>query len=324
MNIPEVLPAEDSFAFYRILGNDLYPRHKKGQTLDNLRFILEHEPDFEGCEKRFVLNRILDESQEQHIVALLEEYGHSWIRIPFHAREYRNIGLDMSILPEPGFLSSPAFQQMDESVRDRFVLALCRRKINYLTNNNGARNAALEDGRARARWVLPWDGNCFLSQRAWDAVRNDMLKAPDAKYFIVPMARMLDNQPLIDGGVIPEAVEEPQILFRSDAVQQFDPAFCYGQRDKVELLWRLGAQGSWSEYHDDPWDLPRPRVAVAAGEVSGAGWVARLFSGMPALETSTDLAVAHRGFARSMAIRATLEQLDVRLDAHDDLSSFGI
>jgi hypothetical protein len=32
---------------------------------------------------------------------------------------------------------------------------LRRFKNNYVINNNGARNAALRDGKARAKWVLP-------------------------------------------------------------------------------------------------------------------------------------------------------------------------
>src|SRR5690554_5885680 len=35
--LPDGLPAEDSFVFYRIIGNDLHPRHRKGQSLENLR-----------------------------------------------------------------------------------------------------------------------------------------------------------------------------------------------------------------------------------------------------------------------------------------------
>ena len=42
---------EDTFAFYRILGNDLPPRHTVGQTLEKLDFILKNERPLEGCSK---------------------------------------------------------------------------------------------------------------------------------------------------------------------------------------------------------------------------------------------------------------------------------
>src|SRR5690606_32334685 len=45
-----ILEGEDTFVLYRIIGNDLPPRHKRGQAIANLRFILEHEPALAGCE----------------------------------------------------------------------------------------------------------------------------------------------------------------------------------------------------------------------------------------------------------------------------------
>jgi hypothetical protein len=73
----------DTFVLYRMLGNDLPPRHEIGQTLANLRFMLDHEPELEACEKRWVVNRIVDPEQEAAIIALLEERGQSYLRIPF-------------------------------------------------------------------------------------------------------------------------------------------------------------------------------------------------------------------------------------------------
>ena len=60
-------PAPDpapEFLLIRIIGNDLEPRHRAGQSRDNLRFILENEPPLPGCGKRFVLNRIVDAAEE--------------------------------------------------------------------------------------------------------------------------------------------------------------------------------------------------------------------------------------------------------------------
>lgn len=312
--LPERIPSEDSFILYRIIGNDLVPRHKKGQSLENIKFIIEHEPNLEGCEKRFVLNRILDEEQEKKIVNLLEEHGCVYARIPFVPEEYKAIGLDMSISSESERLASEMLASLDGLGKARLTMAAYRLKNNYVMNVNGARNFALAEGRFQAKWVLPWDGNCFLTERAWSAIRSDIGKAPQNKYFAVPMARMLSNKPLVNEGRIPEAVEEPQLIFRADAAEQFNPSFFYGHRDKVELLWRLGVEGAWNEYIDDPWDQERPPLSAEASLVGRAGWVARLYSGRPELEANTDHAKLHRGLARSMAVIATLRRIDSDLN----------
>src|SRR5690606_6324998 len=65
----------DTFVLYRIIGNDLYPRHKKGQSRENLQFILENEPQLDGCEKRWVVNRIIDKDEERAIIELLKKHN---------------------------------------------------------------------------------------------------------------------------------------------------------------------------------------------------------------------------------------------------------
>jgi hypothetical protein len=62
----------ETFVLYRIIGNDLVPRHSKGQSRQNLAFMLEHEPELKDCEKRFVVNRIVDPKEESAILKLLE------------------------------------------------------------------------------------------------------------------------------------------------------------------------------------------------------------------------------------------------------------
>lgn len=308
-----VLAGEDSFVLYRIIGNDLYPRHKRGQSIENLRFILEHEPVLEGCEKRFVLNRLLDAGQEEEIIGLLAGAGFEYFRIPFDAAEYAGVGFDVDALPDPGLLSDERFDALDEAARGRLMAALYRCKNNYVMNNNGARNAALEDGRGRAKWILPWDGNCFLTREAWAQIRRDVAGAPGNRYFTVPMSRVPSNAVLVSGAAVPRPVEEPQVIFRSDAAERFNEAFCYGRRPKVELLWRLAVKGVWEDYTDDPWDQPRAPVSPDAGAIGRAGWVARLSSGMATLEAPSAQAPLHRGLVRTGAILATLQHLDAGL-----------
>jgi hypothetical protein len=314
----------DRFVLYRIVGNDLYPRHKRGQALENVRFILENEPALAECEKRWIVNRIFDPEQEAAIVAMLEAHGQPYLRIPFDAEAYRAVGWDTDVLPAPGYLASEEFHGMAGLggaglLRIKRAATMTHRlKNNYVMNNNGARNTALRDGRARAKWVLPWDGNCFVTAAAWDEIRAAVTAKPWLTHFVVPMARILDNADLIRADFVPDPVEEPQLLFRRDGRAEFDERFCYGRRPKVELFWRLGIPGKWDSWKDDPWDLPRPPLSDEARRFDAAGWVARLFSGASELETADHQSFKQRGRVREDAITATIDLLDQRLAAEAD------
>ncbi|GAA5870484.1 hypothetical protein JCM16303_002023 [Sporobolomyces ruberrimus] len=118
-------PQRDTLVLYRILGNDLPPRHSPGQTLRNLRFLLQHESDFSllpplgphglhhsnlygsgskakqahtqmgglRVDKYFVLNRISDPEMVEAIMSLLHLYSVPESRIlmiPFDWSEYQS------------------------------------------------------------------------------------------------------------------------------------------------------------------------------------------------------------------------------------------
>jgi glycosyltransferase involved in cell wall biosynthesis len=297
---------KDNFVLYRIIGNDLVPRHKKGQSRENIQFILENEPALPRCEKRFIINRIIDPDELAAIKALLEKYNMPYTVIPFDKKEYDRIGLDTSVLKK---LKQP-YRDYPEVVQQRIALAMARLKNNYVMNNNGARNAALNDGRKRACWVLPFDGNCFISLTAWQEIRGSVLRQHDTPYHIVPMARITDNGQLLEEGFKPEAIEEPQMLFRHDAKETFNEDFCYGRRPKVEMFWRLGYSGKWDLYIDDKWDMPRPQLSNEAGNYAFSGWIARLNSGMQQLEVQDDKGSKQRYRARADAIIQTLDQIE--------------
>ena len=130
----------DTFVLYRIIGNDLYPRHSKGQSLENVRFILENETNFENCEKR-------------------KEHGQSYLHIVFDWDEYRRAPWNFESFPQPAFFLRGSYEKMNEYEQALAEAQLRRHKNNYVMNNNGARNVALRDGRGCAKWVLPWDGS---------------------------------------------------------------------------------------------------------------------------------------------------------------------
>jgi hypothetical protein len=308
----DVLPGPDDFVLYRIIGADLEPRHARGQARENLAFLLAHEPPLPGCEKRWVVNRIADPEEEARVLDLLAAHGQPALRIPFDPAAYARAGWDVSTLPK-GYLAGPACAALDAEARERLTLATYRAKNLYAMNNNGARNAALADGRGRAKWVLPWDGNCFVTAAAWAELCAAVAARPDLRYFATPMARVADNADLRDPGFAPEPTEEPQLIFRRDAAERFDEAFPYGRRPKVELFWRLGLGGEWDRWRDDPWDPPRNPRSPEAGRIGRAGWVARLASGRADLERADKTSFLARGAERRAAIRMALDRRDAAL-----------
>jgi hypothetical protein len=305
--------APDTCVLYRIIGNDLAPRHRAGQAYANLRFILEHEPPLDGCEKRFVVNRIVDRNTEEAILELLDKASVPYLRLAFCQDTYCSIGWDTEGIPSR--FTPPCgrrYSRLSEKERGRLEMRIYRHKNNYVMNNNGARNAALRDGRGRAKWVLPWDGNCFLTPSGWAELRGRLLTAPHIPYVIIPMARVTNNQQLLDRTFRPVAREEPQIAFRADATLEFNEDYFYGRRPKVELLWRLGVPGEWDHWKLEPWDLPSPLFAAQAGQFSTVGWVARLDSGRPDLERDSAVGKVNRGTARVTAVKQLLDTLDER------------
>ena len=297
---------EESFVLYRILGNDLPPRHRSGQSEQNLRFLLDEEPDLPGCEKRYVVNRIVDPAIEARLIELLDSRGASYLHIPFIPEDYRRIGWRVSDFMQPGLLYGTRHDALPATSRARALDHAYHDKNRYVMHNNGGRNRALEDGRHRARWVLPFDGNCFFTQSAWATFRESVLTMPHRRYVLVPMSRINQNELLLDPDAWVSAVEEPQIAFRCDADEDFDEDRRYGRRPKVELLYRLGAPGPWDAWPDEPWETPRPEPSPDAGEQHAAGWVARMASGEPTLEIDSQ----QRMLSRMQAIRGCLRSVD--------------
>jgi hypothetical protein len=302
--------ASDNFVLYRILGNDLWPRHGRGQTVRNVRFILDNEPQFEGCAKRWIVNRIRSREDEQQLVALLESQGQSYHRIPFELSDYTKAEWESECFPSPSFFLSGQVDLFSERNQLNAEQRIRRQKINYVMNVNGARNLALREGRTHAGWTLPWDGNCFLTRSGWDALVRASRRCPNAMYIIVPMVRLTDNEQVHDPSVAVLATDEPQIMFRCDTAEWFDEEYPYGRRSKVELLQRLGVPGPWDDWPERSWDLPLPCLSAEAGQFVTAGWVARLASGRPDLERGPDVLV-RRGIARDTAmLAATYEFLN--------------
>jgi len=297
---------EAILAIVRVLGNDLEPRHAAGQTLRNLRFILEHEEDFPGVYKHWIVNRITDPEVEGQITELLDASGHHYTRIPFSSSDYQQVGWDMGALPTPSYLLSDDVDELGIEQRRRLLLGLYRNKNRYLMNNNGARNLALDEGRRQAHWVAAWDGNCFVTTSAWEAIREDLHSFPHIPIRVVPMERLGDSEPMVNHSAPSAPYEEPQLIFRHDCDEQFNEDFVYGARPKIEMFWRLGLPGPWAWWPDEPWDPARRPPLEPALPYRVAGWVGRLGSGKPQFEHSTAESFSARGRQREVAIMATL------------------
>ncbi|RVA88339.1 hypothetical protein EN910_27890, partial [Mesorhizobium sp. M7A.F.Ca.CA.004.01.1.1] len=151
----------DSFMLVRIIGNDLEPRHRKGQSFDNVLFILDNEPVFDACEKFWIVNRIVDTDEEARIIGLLESRRQNFHTIPFELDAYRKISWDVDQLVAGDLRFSEKGRASGKSAR--YETHIRRSKNLYVMNNNGARNAALAIARGRAKWLMPWDGNCYLT-----------------------------------------------------------------------------------------------------------------------------------------------------------------
>ncbi|KAJ3195090.1 hypothetical protein HK101_001132 [Irineochytrium annulatum] len=255
-DLPLPPSSESDFAgLYRILGNELPPRHKLGQTLINLRFILDHEPAFPGCKKWWILNRIVDTATEEAIIQLLESRGERYFRIPFELDTYKTIGMTMKHFPEKDFLRSETYIGLKKRAKMRVLDYMYHDKNQYIMNNvgphlafhaltpwmkNGARNSAIKHGKSRFRWILAFDGNIFINQHGWEEIHGTLSNHTMAhKYVIVPMARVVENTLALNNSAMFTADEEPQVIFRNDAEEHG----LIGRQ--VELLWRLGVTSNF-------------------------------------------------------------------------------
>lgn len=128
-------PQRNQLLLYRIIGNDLPPRHKEGQTLSNLHFILEHEPSFPNTRKMFLLNRISDPASERAIIDLLERYHAEYLRIPFDEEEYKQIDFRLEDFSEPDFLHSDDYRRFSKVAKLRTLDYTYHDKNLYAMNN---------------------------------------------------------------------------------------------------------------------------------------------------------------------------------------------
>ena len=269
---------EPRVILYRILGNDLPPRHSPGQTLANLRDLLAHEPPLPGLEKRWLLNRIVDPELECQLREAIAPSGQRIDTIPFRFEDYRKIWCDLGATPEDRHPWSEGFAALDRVAQARGVDYIARHKNRYAMNNNGARNMAIRLGLADAAWVFPWDGGCLLPAYAWEVLRP-LTALEGLSYLAVPMVRLRGGElPSREPEVRAVQRDEPQLGFSRCARLHFDDTLRYGSMPKAMLLRRIGLPGPWQHWQDGtlPWEVTDLEPAPDAGRFLQAGVVFRL------------------------------------------------
>lgn len=317
------------FLIYRALGNDLPPRHTEGQVYTNVRFILDHEPRYPDLDRRWYVNRIVNESELARVLDLLVSRNETFVYDHFNRSAYESVDFDFAAFEHPDILRSPTFsERTSKTVRRLVTDTVFKTKNQFIVHNNQARNAMLDLGvGAGATFVLPWDGNCYLTPSAWrditTAIETTLHSANvlnqtaansthpsvspvSLRYFYVPMQRMTQsNDRLLNLSYIPtDATEEPQVIFHRDANERFDEFLPYGCGPKVDLLYRLRIPGVWTAKARDPYSCFGAANRALSTDVPGddsvlpAGWTARLFSGVRHLEVGG----ANRGFSRTMGV----------------------
>lgn len=302
----------------RIIGNDLYPRHAEGQAIKNLSFILENEPDFPGCEKLFVLNRIFDEDSRREAERLVNSSGHRLLVLPFLADEYRKVACDTSAFGGAAYFAGSEFDGQSEIEKSQARLWACAPKVRYAMNINGARNAALGYGRSHGGWTVVLDGSCILTADDGERLLREIRSLPFVPYIVIPMQRLETNALFHLGSAKEKADQEPQLAIHNSAVESFDEVYPYGLRNKTSLLEKIGVLGPWSYWNHIPWlpvdqSLSPDRYLYKYSSAT----VLRLSSGIQ--EGALERKDAHnlRYHSRNAAVFRTLSILDERFDAAD-------
>ena len=230
------------FVLYRILSNDLSPWGTKDQTKKNLQFILDNEENLEGCEKVFVLNRIIDKEKENRLFTEIAKYGYSVMMFPFDESMYKRL------------------EEQD--------------RLHYLTNVNYARNECITSGFGGnefndTEYVLPLDGSSFFRKGCWGDFDITVALNRIDDYFLLGQWRASNYEEVLNEASnttlkaefeINEqkiiGTNEFQIVFGKNAKLRYNESMSYGECDRADLLWRLGIPGVWDRYD------PRKRAEI--------------------------------------------------------------
>lgn len=275
---PEKFKPKKKYLVIRMLGNDLAGLHHPQQTIKNLEFTLENEPDFPSTDKVFVLNRIFDVYKQRKIIALLEKHNKRFVVIPFEYAVWNKLPpLSASKRGEMDkFFKNKTIRRklknaIPETLREKFgirqsssareacwkYLYLLQAHTLYICNNNACRNFCIEYGKKKGYdWTFVFDSNSFLTNEYYNRIINKIKTARD--YIIIPQVRLddgkLKNEAILAGDerIDELMLREPQIGFHRSAPGRFNPKIPYGSSPKAEFLRRLGVPGEWQGWNIVP------------------------------------------------------------------------
>jgi hypothetical protein len=156
---------------YRLIGNDMPPLQQRGQLRWNTKYALDNEPHFHGVTKRWILNRIWNDTDYTAIYADLLGAG-------VNRRDIISNCFDLN--------KYQSFKTTED-------------KLFYLTAQNEGRNLGIIDGRKSGfEWSVVLDGNTFISRDSWMAIEKALQVATDKKltYMKIPYHRVHEEQTL--------------------------------------------------------------------------------------------------------------------------------
>jgi len=154
---------------YRLIGNDMPPLQTLGQLRWNTQYALDNEPNFPGAQRKWILNRIWNETEFELIYTSLVRAGverKDILARCFDLDEYNK------------------FETQED-------------KLFYLTAQNDGRNAGIRDGiDSGYEWSVILDGNTFMTKDSWNSLKKALAQSSKEgkKYFKIPYHRVHQEQ----------------------------------------------------------------------------------------------------------------------------------
>ena len=138
---------------------------------------MDTEPDLEGLEKRWIINKIVNETEKQRIEDLLIQYNQKYVTLSL---DYDELLRRTNIHYDGDYLYLDSVRYVHDTKRGELANALFLESIiehmyrdrnNFVINNNGVRNAMIENGvKEGFKYILAFDGNCYITPSAWKEV----------------------------------------------------------------------------------------------------------------------------------------------------------
>lgn len=157
------------YVIYRLIGNDMPPLQMTGQLRWNTEYALKNEPQLPGVQKKWILNRIWNETELHLLYSTLLRYG-------VNRRDIIVRCFDLDAFA--------GFPTKDD-------------QLFYLTAQNEGRNVGILDGRENGfEWSIILDGNTFISLDSWNAMKKALEKATKEQklYYKIPYHRVHSEQ----------------------------------------------------------------------------------------------------------------------------------